>query len=153
MSKIILTFEFDSLTEAARLLGAMAGNATAVVEKNATPAPTPEKAKAEGKVEKKPASPPAAAASSQPATDAASSASSTEGSKSAGATDAETIPYSDLQKEVFKVAGLGAEPKAKVLAIAAEMGAPTFKELPATRWAEARDRVIALHAELTAEVA
>lgn len=148
MSKITLTFEFDSMNEAAKVLGAFAGNTAAVVA--ASPKPEPEKAAATGKA-KSPAQPPAAspaAASSPPATAAASNASSTEDTPSADA-----IPYADLQKEVFKVAGLGAEAKAKVLAIASEMGAPTFKELPAAIWPQARKRVMALHAELTAEVA
>lgn len=147
MSKLILTFEFDTIAEAAKVLAAMAGNTTAVV--TASPKPEPEKAEGKGKA-KAPAAAPAAA-STPSETGAASSASSTEGTPSASA--GEGIPYAELQKAVFKVAGLGVDAKAKVLALAAELGAPTFKELPAAKWAEAKARVEALHAELTAEVA
>lgn len=145
MSKIILTFEFDSIAEAAKLLGAMAGNVSVAV--------TTDKAAAGGKAKPPAPAPAPAADSTQSATAGASAASSTGATTSAGATGGDTIPYADLQKEVFKVAGLGAEAKAKVLALAGELGAPTFKELPAAKWAEAKAQVEALYAELTAEVA
>lgn len=147
---IKIELQFTSVAEAAAFFAGRAAPAVTTATVSADPKPekaaTPPKPRAE-----KPASPPAAADSSPPATGAASSASSTEASQSAGA--AETIPYSDLQKAVFAVAALGAGAKTAVLALAAQLGAPTFKELPAAKWAEAKALVEALHAELAAEVA
>lgn len=88
----------------------------------------------------KTASPPAAVASSQPETAAASPASSPEASPSPAA-----VEYSVLQKAVFTLAGKSREAAA---AVAASFGVKTFKELDATRWAEALAAVNAKIAEV-----
>lgn len=63
---------------------------------------------------------------------------------------AETIPYAQLQKAVFGLAGKGDEGKAACAALCAEFKVKTFKELPADKWAEALKAVEAKQAELEA---
>lgn len=55
--------------------------------------------------------------------------------------EAGAIDYPTLQVAVFKAAKIN---KAATLAVAAELGAPTFKELPPEAWAEALVKVQAI---------
>lgn len=95
----------------------------------AAPASTAATAPQETAADPKPAAEPSA-----PAAPAASPASSPA-----------PVEYPVLQKAVFTLAG---KDKAAAMAIAAEMGVKTFKDLPADRWAEALAAVNAKIAEL-----
>lgn len=149
----------EDLAAIDRVLKALASpvltEADAAADLAGTPRPAAAPAKAETKPAKtdpkkeQPASPPAqppaaspapapAAAPSAPAAAAASTASSP-------APASPGIDYKEVQTAAFKLAGLNRD---AAIALAKSMGVSTFKELPAERWAEARDAILAKIAEL-----
>jgi hypothetical protein len=129
-----ITLSFPTLTELAAAVARIAGAPAATVE--AAPAPKP---KAE-----KPALSVVAAASVEaaptPAPSPAPAAAAPVADKAASGVD-----YPTLQKAVFKLVGID---KAAAAAVAAALNTPTFKVLPAERFAEALAAVEEKLAEL-----
>lgn len=142
---IKVTLEFGTQEELLAFFGGAKAVAAATPKASPTPKPQVSAQTAEPVATAAPAPAPVAAPVAQPDTKDAESAMAT-------AADAPAIDYPTLQKKVFELAALD---KSKATGIAGKLGVASFKELPATRYAEALKAVETAIAEhtATAEVA